>query len=317
MSEVYLGTELDRKYIAEYLANIRRLDPIEITTLPNPISLIDTDSLKKIVDVNRFWEIVNKFLIDFEQQYSVKITPIKSERYYTALSSDSDSIGGFHDPKSFGYQYWYQASFVVLLSGEFVLQGLRTIELARNFLHDCLHHSTFRSFRRAMRVPAKSPICAKHRVPEIYREQYGINFRNQDGLSYSSTELTACSPKTINLNLLMDGVIVLVTANLLKSIVGDIKCGNYIEKEIANEIFLEPFNEAVFQVPHRFNISVTKPSQKFVEYWGSENLMPLLLRSMVSGDLVDLKRFFDSRAGIENAWERLFKRPEFSLGSKI
>lgn len=68
MSEVYLGPELDQKYIAEYLANIRRLDPIEISTLANPIRLSDTDRLVEIVDVDKFWEIANKFLIDFERQ---------------------------------------------------------------------------------------------------------------------------------------------------------------------------------------------------------------------------------------------------------
>lgn len=313
MNETYLGPEPDRRFIAEYLKNIRLLDPIEIVTLPNSFNLTDHKHLSEIVDVYKFWELVNKCLALSQQLYSVNISSMKPERYYTAVPTGTGVIGGFHDLSSFGYQYWYQASFVVALNKGLISKQIRTIELARSFLHDCFHHSTFRSFRRVVRVPAKSLNDAKHRVPELYREQYGINFRNHDGLSYSSPDLTARSPETINLNLLMDGVIVIITADLLKTVVKDVLCENDIEKEIVKEIFLEPFDTTILHRPSSFYNSITNPTKKFVEYWGGKSFSTLLLQSMVGGELSRIKLFFDMRAGVEGAWEKMFKRPEFSL----
>ena len=37
MQEVFLGLDSDREYIQSYLENIRRLDLVEITTLPNAV----------------------------------------------------------------------------------------------------------------------------------------------------------------------------------------------------------------------------------------------------------------------------------------
>lgn len=312
MNERYLGPESDRTYIATYLENIRRLGPIEITTLPGSISLADTDRISAIVGIDRFWEAAHRITAVMEERYGIKIDPVRPVRYYTALPPEADAVGGFHDCRSLGYQYWYHASFVVML-GRMISKELRTVELLRDFIHDCLHHSTFRSFRRAVRIPAKSPSDAKHRVPEVYREQYGINFRDHDGLSYSSPELTIRSPETINLNLLMDGVVVLATAAVLKAEVGDIACENALETEIKKEIFLEPFEVTTLERACGFYNLVTAPSKMFVEHWGGEDFINLVLQAMMSGELADLKRFFEERTGIENAWEKLFKRPEFSL----
>ncbi len=317
MNETYLGSESDQKYITAYLEKIRQLDPIEIATLPNPICLSDTNRLADIVDVNEFWEIVNRCLVEIERHYSIKVTPIKSDRYYTASPPEEDVVGGFHDFRSLGYQYWYHAAFVVTINKQLVRRNIRTIELVRSFLHDCLHHSTFRSFRRAIRIPAESTKVAKHRVPEVYREQYGVNFRNQDDISFSSTKLTARSPKTINLNLLMDGVIVLVVAEALKLVVRDFtEPQNDLEREVTKEIFLEPFDEATLPNGHSFYESVTKPTQNFVEYWGGKRFMTLVLQAMVSGKLTDLKHYFQEKTGIENAWDKLFRRSKFSLSNE-
>lgn len=312
MNEQYLGPESDREYIKTYLENIRNLDPIEIATLLNPVSLADNNHIRAFVDTDRFWEVSQRIIAGLEERYGITIDPVRPERYYTALPPEVGAVGGFHDHRSLGYQYWYHASFVVMLGG-MMSKELRTIELLRDFIHDCLHHSTFRSFKRAVRIPARSPDEAKHRVPEVYREQYGINFRNQEGLSYSSPELTARSPETINLNLLMDGVVVLVTAAALKTEVGDIACKDALETEIKKEIFLEPFKATMLQRAHGFHNAVTAPSKMFVEHWGGEDFVALVLQAMRNGELTALKHFFEERTGIENAWEKLFKRPEFSL----
>ena len=164
-----------------------------------------------------------------------------------------------------------------------------------------------------MRVPACSPSTAKHRVPEVYREQYGINFRNKDGVSYSSPELTGRSPEAINLNLLMDGVVVLAVSEALREIVRKANCENELEEMIQREIMLESFDKNALPRAHRFAMQVTEPSRKFVEYWGKGELMSLVLQAMMTGDLAAIKRFFEERTGIEDAWKKLFRQPSFLL----
>jgi hypothetical protein len=111
----------------------------------------------------------------------------------------------------------------------------------------------------------------------------------------------------------MDGVVVLVTAAALKAEVRDIACEDALETEIKKEIFLEPFKATMLQRAHGFHNAVTAPSKTFVEHWGGEHFVALVLQAMMSGELAELRCFFEERTGIENAWEKLFKRPEFSL----
>ncbi len=312
MNEIFLGQEGDREYIRTYLGNIRKLDPIEITTIPNAVHLDDA-CVAEIISLDQFRSVAYRCLEQMRQRYEININPITESRYYTALPPEEDVVGGFHDTRSLGYQYWYHASFVAALNARKVSVEIRTLEIVRNFLHDCLHHSTFRSYRRALRVPATSPGAAKHRVPEVYREQYGINFRNRDGLSYSLPELTDRSPETINLNLLMEGVIVLAVTESLNDAAINIVCANKLEEEVIKEIFLESFSVDLLPNAHHFITQVTGPSKKFVEHWGGEAFMALSLQAMMNGDLVAIKRFFMEQTGIENAWEKLFRQSNFSL----
>lgn len=314
MKEIYLGPECDQRYIKTYLENIRKLDPIEIATLPNPLSLDDRNKLDSVIDSDLFWENVDKWLSIFEKRYAFKPTIVNPKKYYTSLPEKIYVVGGFHDPSSLGYQYWYHASFVLALNKNLASKELRTVELLRSYLHDCLHHSTYRSFRRAIRIPAESPRVAKHRLPEIYREQYGINFRNQDGHSYSSPELTIHSPKTINLNLLMDGVIVLVVAEILQDILKEeVTPKDHLENEILKEILVQPFDATTLPRANKFHSAVTEPTKKFIDFWGGTTLITLVLQAMESGNLDYLKGFFQKRTGLETAWEMLFRDQKFSL----
>ncbi len=313
MNEIYLGSSADREYISTYLENIRKVDPIEIVTVNAPINLSEDGRISDFIRVEQFWAVVNDFFALFERTYGIKLTQVHPERYYTALPAP-DALGGFHDPNSLGYQYWYQGSFVVLLNPRRISKRLRTIEFARDFLHDSLHHSTFRSFRRAVRTPAVSPQIAKHRIPEIYMEQYGVNFRDMDGTSYSSTEMTLRSPETINLNLLMDGVVVLIVAELMKQLVNrSVPLETEEEIEVVKEILLDPFSETLSSRATHFSTAVTEPSRKFVEHWGGEDFIAILLRAMMSGNLAEIKQFFRNETGLEDAWEKMFMRPGFAL----
>lgn len=247
MNERYLGPKSDRKYIKTYLAKIRKLDLIEIATLIKPINLADINRLAVYVDVDKFQSLARRFIARIDERHGIEVEAVRPKRCQTTLPPESDGFGGFHDCRSLVYQYWYQASFVIML-GRIVSKKLCALELLRDFIHDCVHHSTFRSFRRIVRIPAKSPDDAKHRVPEVYREQYGINFRNEDGLSYSYPKLTARSPETINPQLLMDGLVVLVMAVVLQTEIGYIECGNALEVEIKKKSFLNLLTQSLKNV---------------------------------------------------------------------
>ncbi|MBI4993619.1 hypothetical protein HZC33_01500 [Candidatus Wolfebacteria bacterium] len=316
-NEIFIGgTESDIKYIENYLSNIRALDPIEIAILPNPINLasINSNILNEIIDVGLFRRSIDFCFKLCREIYAVKIYPIKDDRYYIAQPPDDD-IGGFYSSHILGYQYWYHAAFVVVLNSRVADKKLRTIELVRGVLHDYLHHSTFRSFKRAIRMPSISSKIAKHRIPEIYREQYGINFRNQGGLSYSSVSLTCQSPETINLNLLMDGVIILIVADLIKRFCDSYAFGNKseIEKEILKEIILDQFDASILPSAFNFYKEIIEPTKLFIDRWGGQDFMVLILQAMISGELSKLKKFFEKETGIINAWEKKFKRLNFNL----
>lgn len=318
MNEVYLGPDDDRAYIATYLDNIRRLDPIEIAVAEDPVRLSDTQRLHDLVNVDLLWEVIDRGLADIRKRYSVTITPLAPTRCYTAQPPEPRVLGGFHDHRSLGYQFWYHASFVFALNPSLASRDVRTIELARSFVHDSLHHSTFRSYRRALRLPSPSPKVAKHRVPEIYREQYGINFRNRDGSSYSSPELTARSPESINLNVLMDGVIVLLTADALKPVCEALlPAASHLERQLLSEIMLTPFDLQHWPDAHSFVDTVVTPTARFVTHWGGDHLVRHLLTAMTTGDLGDIKQFFAERLRASDAWEKTFKTPQFSLDPTV
>ena len=319
MNELFIGSAEDRAYVSTYLENIRSVDPIEVATLPNPISLADTEKMGSVIDVGLFWEIVSACEALATERYGFSVTRIAAERYYTASPKKAESIGGFHSPRSLGYQYWMHASFVVTLNPSLVMsEAVRTIELARSYLHDCVHHSTFRSYRRALRVPAPSRRAAKDRIPEVYRSQYGISFRNRDGIPYSARELTDRSPEAINLNLLMDGVTVIAVGHMLgqalageQGLVEPATLDASLDREVLNEVLLRPFDASRLPQARKFADSVTDPSAKFIARWGGEPFMAIALHAMASGNLDELRQVFVRETGNPNAWEEIFRRADY------
>jgi hypothetical protein len=87
MKEVYLGPDVDCAYIKAYLENIRRLDPIEITTLSNAICLND-DRIAEVVNIDQFRSVAYGCLKRIRQQYGIDLDQVSEERYYTAGGDD-------------------------------------------------------------------------------------------------------------------------------------------------------------------------------------------------------------------------------------
>jgi hypothetical protein len=96
--------------------------------------------------------------------------------------SGSEFFGGFYHENQ-GYRYFQQVAITSLtgaLSCCPVDRILATLELIRAYVHDTLHHNSYRLF---FPLPhGGSP------GQSFYRFQYGINFRKWNGKSYSAKD---------------------------------------------------------------------------------------------------------------------------------
>jgi len=102
--------------------------------------------------------------------------------------------GGFHHSAQ-GYRH-IQMDAAVTVFGDLTGQTpvspqAAALDLVRSYAHDCLHYATFRRYRLTDRG-------------EIARVQYGINFRQPDGRTYSAPDIPGDGP-TRNLGIVMEG----------------------------------------------------------------------------------------------------------------
>jgi hypothetical protein len=111
-----------------------------------------------------------------------------------ARPDTSHGHGGFHHPAQ-GYRH-IQMDAAVTMFGD--LTGTApasphaaALDLVRSYAHDCLHYATFRRYGLTDRG-------------EIARVQYGINFRQPDGRTYSAPDPPGDGP-TRNLGIVMEG----------------------------------------------------------------------------------------------------------------
>lgn len=226
---------------------------------------------------------------------------LPEQRFLVGFGTNESDIGGFHSPRGAGYRYLNGTGFAVLLRRG--SRDLRTLELARNYLHDSIHAYTFRAFRLL-------PECEEEH-PGVYWAQYGLNFRTPTGISYSAPDLDEEHPRAVNLNRLMDGVTVLevvehlarykrvleldATSNELASLVADVT-GDWQRLRPASR-------------EYRFFANVVKPTASFLKAWKNPavgNLMQVILRSMYSGKIRSFATFLDAAAGKSSMFQKLF-----------
>jgi hypothetical protein len=180
------------------------------------------------------------------------------------------------------------------------------LEIARCYLHDQLHLSTYRAWRRMTKVTTE-----KEEPPRIYRAQYGFNFRNEDGVSYSSPSQGDQVPHSINLNLLMDGLVVLCVQEALRSWISH--RGALTSTVLTREILEEDPQVFPSESSRIFHKAITKKTLDFTRFWGSDEVMSVLVSAMLSGNLGQARRFFQNKTSDEHAWEKLFKQSAFAF----
>ena len=315
MNEKYLGTREDVKFVKSYLALMRSITPFEMfmTKFVRPLSELRLKGDDRI-DFKLFDQFVTPATTTIKKEVSSIFETIPEARYFVADVPDEDS-GGFHSKYAVGYHHVFRAGCTATLNAKlFPNKPLRTVEFVRNYLHDSVHHSTFCSFRRLIRFP-KNPDDTKRVMPEVYREQYGINFRNSTEMSYSSPKLTHRVPLAINLNLLMDGVGVdLITSALNRANAGKLVApSNAQEKSILDEVLLRIKEQEPCEWGSDFYFEVILNTRKFLGHWGGEAFRMLLCHAMFSGKLDDLTAYFTDKYGEPDAWEKVFRRPGFTL----
>ena len=306
MNELYLGTAEEMTLVANYLQEQRENPPIDKFRLKSNHALITlvTNKITEAFDSELF-AYASDLGLRYLQELAPDILAIGSSRYFVGITDDKFDKGGFYSPYGIGYYHYNNIAYTVLLNTLYTSSSkLIALELCRSYLHDCIHMSTFRSYR----------ICptASGSNPKVSRYQYGINYRDCLGNSYSAPDMTQKYPKAINLNLLMDGVATIIVSKVMKKIIDSISFAvlDDLEIEIISELKGEVFDSHLYPDPVNHYKTVVNPTKKFIKHWKID--ISVILRAMISGDIEMLKNIFNTQMGIANAWEFLFKQDAFS-----
>ncbi len=239
-----------------------------------------------------------------------RVEPIAPDRYYF-LDLEPGDQGGFYSRRPGGYRHLYDAGYVPCLNPDLGLTPRQaSLEYARCYLHDSLHRSTFRSYRKDRR-------CTEE--VKIYREKYGFNLRNADGVSYSSPAMSL-ERGLINLNVLMDGVVTTLVSEALRE---SVRLSENDEEFSAHPLTKECLvNEYVAgSNGKKFHAEVVEPTKKFMEYWQrvgplpSSRLIGHAVYSMRHGSHRVFKQVFDRMINpTRGGFTKLFKQKSFNRG---
>lgn len=303
-NERYCGSADDKAFVSEYLQNLRNIDLSSLIPTSRYVTLeklLDSGS-QALMDPDLFVSVssaAERYLLD----KSVLFACLPENRFIIGVSPDPKDVGGFHSVHARGYKDMHLYGFAVPLNPMVIGDvTIRTLELARSYMHDSIHYSQFRSYRRT-----PSFIQVKRFV--IYRDQCGLTFRRPNGVSYSLRNLTG--PRLININLLQDGVDVLMVAEAMAPHVRELNSpvSSRLEKEVVSDLRASFGGLSLGSRAHRFHAEVTLASMRFLEYWTGADIKFLrdeIFRAMLSGRLGSVSAYFNSKLGAPSSWKSLF-----------
>lgn len=303
MNERYRGHATAISAIAAFLDSMRDRPLV----LPNGVgrgflltTLLRRESARWIqVDPLLFDDICSRAhrrLFDISNDFSL----LPAHRFLVGvLRKGDEDAGGFHSRYSHGFRYFSNYGLGLILSSPSIGMTIKTLELARTYLHDSIHASTFRSFRL---MPEQTDSAFP-----VFREQYGMSFRRPSGLSYSAPGLTDRAPHAINLNLLMDGVTVLSVRDAMAPALAPASASfSAAEHEILADLKAVPWDHLPAGSAQDFHRAVTGPTSRFLAHWGGTHLQENILRAMLSGRFRSLATYFNTASGSSGSWKRLF-----------
>lgn len=245
-------------------------------------------------------------------------------------------LDGLADSIMLTREYWYlQQIALTSLSGTLASYAidstLRVLELLRAYVHDTVHHATYRLF-------CPIPVGNSDGFG-FYRLQYGLNFRRWDSQSYSARD-SVRSPTTRNLGNIMEAatdhfaqVFVrefaehigyrptpgsIIDDYLYRDCTGQLTPQDMlqlrsIERDLA-EIDLLPMVKTYLKRMRLFTQYVTLRYRTFLRECGAaqcDGLHNLLLQAMISGKLHTLQHFLNRLRGETRSFVTLFKVSEY------
>jgi hypothetical protein len=224
------------------------------------------------------------------------------------------SHGGFHHPAQ-GYRH-IQMDAAVTMFGDLTGQTpaspqAAALDLVRSYAHDCLHYATFRRYRLTDRG-------------EIARVQYGINFRQPDGRTYSAPDIPGDGP-TRNLGIVMEGATDAEATAIARQAAQSCGItGTDVEAGLPGLVFADVTGtvtaggiEAALLLDHhyarsmgRFGRTVTLRYRALLSELGVSpaDAHSQIVAAMISGDLAPLDALLDARHG-PGSFARMFRAP--------
>jgi len=249
------------------------------------------------------------------------------ERVWAGTSSaarpgTARSHGGFHHPAQ-GYRH-IQMDATVTVSGDLTGQTpvspqAAALDLVRSYAHDCLHYATFRRYRLTDRG-------------EIARVQYGINFRQPDGRTYSAPDTPGDGP-TRNLGIVMEGAtdaeataITRQAAQFCGISGTDPEAGlpGMVFADVTGTVTADGIEAALLSDhPYarslgRFGRTVTLRYRALLSELGASpaDAHGQITAAMISGDLAPLEAWLDARHG-PGSFARMFRAPAFGAEPEL
>ena len=232
------------------------------------------------------------------------------------------SYGGFHHPAQ-GYRH-IQMDAAVTVSGDLtgappVSPQAAALDLVRSYAHDCLHYVTFRRYRLTDRG-------------EIARVQYGINFRQPNGRTYSAPDIPGDGP-TRNLGIVMEGATDAEATAIARQAAQSYGItGADLEAGLPDMAFADVTGtvtagsiEAAFLLDHpyarslgRFGRTVTLRYRALLSELDASpaDAHGQIVAAMISGDLAPLEAWLDARHG-PGSFARMFRAPSFGAEPEL
>jgi hypothetical protein len=194
--------------------------------------------------------------------------------------------GGFHHPAQ-GYRH-IQMDAAVTVFGDLTGQTpaspqAAALDLVRSCAHDCLHYGTFRRYRLSDRG-------------EIARVQYGINFRQPDGRTYSAPDIPGDGP-TRKLGIVMEGATDAEATAIARQTAQS--CG-ITSADLRTGVPGPAFADITVTLRYRALLSELDASPA--------DAHSQVVTAMISGDLAPLEAWLDARYGT-GSFARMFRAP--------
>ncbi len=225
------------------------------------------------------------------------------ERVFVGVTSTRPAWGGFHYPNPApeglppGYRY-VQAAAVITCYGDLhgdmpSTSGVAGLDLIRSYTHDCFHWGTFRSYRLG--------------PTGIHRNQHGINFRREDGSSYSARDPQG-SASTRNLGVIMEGAFDREATAVVRDVAATagITCptasmDRYAWHDSTGDGLSAPDRANPWLTAmNGYAALVTAPYAAFLGEIGgpdSDELHELIIRATLDGNLAPLQSWLEDRYG--------------------